>query len=160
MKTPLLAAAIAIAAPLCAQSQASLSSISPPCPSGTGAPNLTTTLLPRIGSTFGVTFHNQTCPFGQGCFLGIPLVFVGFQQTSTGLSVPGVSLVGSCTIGVSQDILFRYSFTGPEWSTMPIPNQPSLIGVQFFVQGARVDSYPTGNAIVLLTNVLAGTVGT
>ena len=48
MKTPLLAAAIAIAAPLCAQSQASLSSISPPCPSGTGAPNLTTTLLPRI----------------------------------------------------------------------------------------------------------------
>ena len=116
------------ASPVVAQVQASVASYGSACP-GT-YPTMTVQGLPQLGTTFYVTGYVPACSTSSFCS---HFLVAGFAQTNTPFNHP--TLGNGCAILVRHDLLLPVMVTG---TPIAIPNQPTLAGFQFYLQGVEL----------------------
>ena len=122
-----------------------------------------------LGQTLTVGVDN---PLGTQSAGSIPLAFVSFAAdpaTPCGTSLPGLGMAGPGALGEVLIDLAGESllFVGGPWAgpnvpapiPLVIPELPSLVGAQAFVQGALVDPVAAGGVGIGLTGGLALTLG-
>ena len=140
--------------------QASFSVFGNGCPGSVGTPELAIANghLPLIGETFNI--HLSGMPTSV---VNLPFGVLGFSKTQWGgIPLPhNLSYLGfwNCTQFVSLDFSIALAKNGgvATWA-IPVPNNPSLIGLTFYVQGVVIDlGVNPGNAI--LTNAAEGVIG-
>ncbi|MFT4841924.1 MAG: hypothetical protein ACI8UD_003517 [Planctomycetota bacterium] len=110
------------------------------CPSSVGTANLSAATLPQLGSTLQVDISNVSP-------IGVPMMVFGLSDTMWS-SVPlplAVSIAlpaaPSCMLQVSVDFLQTLTPVGSTASfSLPIPNNPALIGFVLFTQGAQLEA--------------------
>jgi hypothetical protein len=110
------------------------------CAGSAGTPELQLVNLPALGTTFRVDLVNLPATAGFAYFV------VGFSNTvwnSTPLPLD-LAILGmpGCTGYVSADgSVLRPAAGGASWS-LPLPNNPSLAGLRFYVQGVSLQQSP------------------
>ena len=140
--------------------QASFSVFGNGCPGSVGTPELAVAPghLPLIGETFNILLSGMPT-----AIFNVPFGIFGFSETQWGgMRLPrNLSYLGfwNCTLFVSWDFSIALVNNGgvATWA-IPVPNNPSLIGLSFYVQGVVIDfGVNPGNAIV--TNAAEGVIG-
>ncbi len=121
-----------------------------------GAPVLSASPRPRIGGTFDVTGSNLP----QGASLPTFLV-IGISNSSwNGTPLPlDLTIIGApgCNLLASFDVVVPAG-NGSLAVKVPMPTDPKLIGVKFYMQGYAI--FPSANAAnLILTNGIEGMAG-
>jgi hypothetical protein len=103
--------------------------------------------VPYVGMTFGVRLFSL--PFGQPAFVAFGNSRTSFAGGALPASLAPIGMTG-CTLFVSPDVLVAAPGSGTSASTsFVIPNQQTLVGIPFYVQGVAVDI--GGNAANLIS---------
>ena len=140
--------------------QASFSVFGNGCSGSVGTPELAIASghLPLIGETFNIQLSGMPTSV-----VNVPFGVLGFSKTQWGgIPLPyDLSNLGfwNCTQFVSLDFSIGLVNNGgvATWA-IPVPNNPNLIGLTFYVQGVVIDfGVNPGNAIV--TNAAEGVIG-
>jgi hypothetical protein len=113
---------------------------------------------PRIGQPFSVTLSNL--PLHQP-----GTVYIGFSRTSWGVILLPLDLnplgLQGCRLFLSLELGFGIASTGP-FGVLPfgftLPNDPNLVGVEFFNQAFLLDLGANPGGLVT-TNAGHGVVG-
>ena len=118
------------------------------CPTSTGQTATISGGSPTIGQNFVVDVSNTTT-------LAFPILALGFSDTSWALgplpfplSTLFPATPAGCDLYVSANKTYTMIHTPPTATrTLPIPNDPTLVGGTFFVQGLQVELLPAGLSI-------------
>ena len=128
------------------------------CAGSNGTPTLAAEPfnLPWIADNFQVRVTNLPTPSTS------TFMFTGFSNTRWGSNtLPfdlGVFGLTGCSLLVAPDVVFQITNTnGSAVWTLPIPNLPALVGLQFYNQSMNLDAGAPGGARV--SNGGAGVIG-
>ena len=135
------------------------------CPGSNGTPDLSSPDLPRTNAPFKLVVTNLPLP---APFVGGVGAFVyGFSKVQWGNFILPYDLgnlgVFNCFAHVAVDVIIPFVYSAPTMAmyTLPIPNDPSIVGVEFFNQCAFVDllAQLTLGRQVTVSNAMQGVVG-
>lgn len=129
------------------------------CPSSNGSPALTNVTLPRVGQALQLRVTGM-----GGSKVGF-LLF-GFQDATWGVNALPLEMTafGAAGCYINVDALVHFvSVTDPQGSAqpvLPIPNESSLVAVEFYNQFITMDDGPPGRALrITTTNAGRGVIG-
>jgi len=108
------------------------------CAGWAGAPWLTAgNTRPVLGQTLQVALHNL--PPDHATLLGLGWSSTAYQGAPLPMDL-GVFGATGCALRISPDLTWPvFNWAGYANWALPIPNQPSLVGMKFFQQAAAVD---------------------
>lgn len=121
------------------------------CTGSSGVPRNTASAPPRLGNALNVTLTNLA--------QNLALYWWGFSSTTsaTGPLPMDLQALGApgCLIRASLDAsIVLIGNNGSATFSFALPNNPTLLGAQFYTQGLSLD--PAGNALGLVTTDAAG----
>jgi hypothetical protein len=125
--------------------------VSPGCGGSMPAAKLIPLDTPSIGSMFQLRIRNAPASLAA---LGM-----GFQRTSQPLPLAGIGMPG-CALAIQVDAVAMLTGTNQEvLFQLPIPDQPSLVGLRFYNQALVLDPN-AGNGIgAVLSEASEGVIG-
>lgn len=130
----------------------------PACAWSGGVPHLDASLPPRIGQPFGLILSGLPTNQPGAIIWGNSAAF--WSGNPLPLSLAGIGMAG-CSLFASPDLVLGLNSTGPFGATIWgdfIPNNPMLVGIQFYNQAFVLA--PGANQLgVVTTNGGHGTVG-
>ena len=101
---------------------------------------------PQIGQNLSFQFHNPLGTTSTPAATALGISFLPLPGLPCGVTVPGLGLAGPGNPGDLVISNLDLLFFGPMWNgspvstTFPIPMDPSLVGLEFYAQGALIDA--------------------